>query len=142
MNASKSVATRLINLNLCSRLIPTWTKYEEQKMNKVLGCIAAAMTLAALSGCTTYDRAESYVTKPVVKDVKKGMTREQVRQIAGPASTEVTMAHARGTCQTYVIGERDGKMQTYFVSYNDTGRVMNYGFQSCKEYDTDPQVAQ
>ena len=41
-------------------------------MNKVMGCIAAALTLAALSGCTTYDRAESYVTKPVVKDVKKG----------------------------------------------------------------------
>jgi hypothetical protein len=33
--------------------------------------------------------------------------------------------------------ERDGKQQTYFVSYNDTGRVMNYGFQSCKDYDTD-----
>jgi hypothetical protein len=44
-------------------------------MNKVMGCIAAALTLAALSGCTTYDRAESYVTKPVVKDVKKGITR-------------------------------------------------------------------
>lgn len=108
-------------------------------MNKVMGCIAAALTL---SGCTTYDRAESYVTKPVVKDVKKGMTRDQVRQIAGTPSTEITMVHARGTCQTYVLGQRDGKAQTYFVSYNDTGRVMNYGFQSCAEYDTDPQVQQ
>jgi osmotically inducible lipoprotein OsmE len=112
------------------------------KMNKVLGCIAAALTLAALSGCTAYDRAESFVTKPVVKDVKKGMTRDQVRQIAGAPSTEITMVHARGTCQTYVLGERDGKLQTYFVSYNDTGHVMNYGFQSCKEYDTDPQATQ
>ena len=111
-------------------------------MKKAMGCIAAALTLATLSGCTAYDRAESYVSKPVVKDVKKGMTRDQVRQIAGPASTEITMVHARGTCQTYVLGERDGKQQTYFVSYNDTGRVMNYGFQSCKEYDTDPQAAQ
>ncbi|MBZ6385331.1 MULTISPECIES: osmotically-inducible lipoprotein OsmE [Pantoea] len=111
-------------------------------MKKAMGCIAAALTLVALSGCTAYDRAESYVSKPVVKDVKKGMTRDQVRQIAGPASTEITMVHARGTCQTYVLGERDGKQQTYFVSYNDTGRVMNYGFQSCKEYDTDPQAAQ
>ncbi|NIG17589.1 osmotically-inducible lipoprotein OsmE [Pantoea sp. Al-1710] len=111
-------------------------------MNKVLGCIAAAVTLVALSGCTTYDKAESYVTKPVVKDVKKGMTRDQVRQIAGAPSTEITMVHARGTCQTYILGERDGKAQTYFVSYNDVGRVMNYGFQSCKDYDTDPQAAQ
>lgn len=111
-------------------------------MRKVTGLIGAAVTLAILSGCTAYDRAESFVTKPVVKDVKKGMTRQQVRDIAGPASTEITMVHARGTCQTYVLGQRDGKAQTYFVSYSDTGRVMNYGFQSCQEYDTDPQAGQ
>ncbi|MCX0499992.1 osmotically-inducible lipoprotein OsmE [Erwinia billingiae] len=111
-------------------------------MNKVTGFIGAAVALAVLSGCSAYDRAESYVTKPVVQDVKKGMTRQQVRDIAGPPSTEITMVHARGTCQSYVLGERDGKIQTYFVSYGDTGRVMNYGFQSCKEYDTDPQAAQ
>lgn len=109
-------------------------------MRKLTGLIGAAVALAVLSGCTAYDRAESYVTKPVVQDVKKGMTREQVRDIAGPPSTEITMVHARGTCQTYVLGERDGKQQTYFVSYSDTGRVMNYGFQSCKDYDTDPQA--
>ncbi|EOS96730.1 osmotically-inducible lipoprotein OsmE [Erwinia tracheiphila] len=111
-------------------------------MNKVIGFICAAVALAVLSGCTAYDRAESYVTKPVVQDVKKGMTRQQVRDIAGPPSTEITMVHARGTCQTYVLGERDGKLQTYFVSYSDNGRVMNYGFQSCKDYDTDPQTGQ
>ncbi|WP_067703476.1 MULTISPECIES: osmotically-inducible lipoprotein OsmE [unclassified Erwinia] len=111
-------------------------------MKKFAGAIGAAVVLAVLSGCSAYDRAESYVTKPVVQDVKKGMTRQQVRDIAGPASTEITMVHARGTCQTYVLGERNGKLQTYFVSYSDTGRVMNYGFQSCKEYDTDPQVSQ
>ena len=111
-------------------------------MRKLTGLIGAAVALAVLSGCTAYDRAESYVTKPVVQDVKKGMTRQQVRDIAGPPSTEITMVHARGTCQTYVLGERDGKTQTYFVSYSDTGRVMNYGFQSCKDYDTDPQANQ
>jgi len=109
-------------------------------MRKLTGLIGAAVALAVLSGCTAYDRAESYVTKPVVQDVKKGMTRQQVRDIAGPPSTEITMVHARGTCQTYVLGERDGNQQTYFVSYSDTGRVMNYGFQSCKDYDTDPQA--
>jgi len=111
-------------------------------MHKLTGLMGAAVTLAILSGCTAYDRAESYVTKPVVQDVKKGMTRQQVRDIAGQPATEITMVHARGTCQTYVLNERDGKQQTYFVSYNDTGTVMNYGFQSCKEYDTDPQTKQ
>ncbi|WP_269017614.1 osmotically-inducible lipoprotein OsmE [Izhakiella capsodis] len=111
-------------------------------MNKLTGLMGGVLALVVLSGCTAYDRAESYVTKPVVKDVKKGMTKQQVRDIAGPPATEISMLHARGTCQTYIIGHRDGKQQTYFVSYSDTGRVMNYGFQSCKEYDTDPQIAQ
>ena len=108
-------------------------------MYKLTGMVAA---LAILSGCTAYDRAESYVTKAVVQQVKQGMTREQVREIAGPPATEVSMIHARGTCQTYVLKERDGQLQTYFVSYTDTGTVMNYGFQTCEEYDTDPQTGQ
>lgn len=40
-------------------------------MRKLTGLIAAAVTLAVLSGCTVYDRAQSYATKPVVQDVKK-----------------------------------------------------------------------
>ena len=111
-------------------------------MRKLTGLTGAVITLAMLSGCTAYDRAESYVTKSVVQDVKKGMTRQQVRDIAGPPSTEITMTHARGTCQTYVLKERDGQLQTYFVSYTDTGRVLNYGFQTCEEYDTDPRTGQ
>ncbi|KAA9002061.1 osmotically-inducible lipoprotein OsmE [Affinibrenneria salicis] len=106
------------------------------KNNRLILCAAAALVI--LSGCTAYDRAASFVNEPVVKDVKTGMTKEQVRQIAGPPSTEITMVHARGTCSTYVIGQRDGKLQTYFVSFNDTGHVMNKGFQSCEEYDSNP----
>lgn len=104
---------------------------------KMLVAVAAAITL--LAGCTAYDRAESYVTKPIVKDVKKGMTREQVRELAGPPATEATLTHARGKCQTYVLNERNGKRQTYFVSYDEAGKVMNYGFQNCSDYDRNPQ---
>ncbi|MBT0720986.1 osmotically-inducible lipoprotein OsmE [Tatumella sp. TA1] len=112
-------------------------------MKKLTGMIVSGLALAVLSGCTTYRQAESYVTQPVVKNVKKGMTRQQVHQIAGTPSTDITMVHARGTCETYVIGKgTDNKPVTYFVSYSGSDRVMNYGFQSCQEYDTDPQVAQ
>ena len=111
-------------------------------MTKVTGLIGAAVALAMLSGCTAYDRAESYVSKPVVKDVKKGMSREQVRQIAGQPSTEINMVHARGTCQTYILGQRDGKAETYFVALDETGHVLNSGYQTCAEYDTDPQAKQ
>ncbi|MEY8710267.1 transcriptional regulator [Mangrovibacter phragmitis] len=110
-------------------------------MNKnVTGLVMVAAALAVLAGCTTYDRAKDQFTEPVVKDVKKGMTREQVSQIAGKPASEVTMIHARGTCQTYILGKRDGQMETYFVALDDTGHVMNSGYQTCAEYDSDPQT--
>ncbi|WP_459596767.1 osmotically-inducible lipoprotein OsmE, partial [Enterobacter hormaechei] len=56
------------------------------------------------------------------------------------SSSEVSMIHARGTCQTYILGQRDGKAETYFVALDDTGHVINSGYQTCAEYDTDPQV--
>ena len=69
-----------------------------------------------------------------------GTTRSQVAAIAGKPSSEVTMIHARGTCQTYILGQRDGKAETYFVALDDTGHVINSGYQTCAEYDTDPQA--
>nr|WP_077873007.1 osmotically-inducible lipoprotein OsmE [Escherichia coli] len=52
----------------------------------------------------------------------------------------LTCFHARGTCQTYILGQRDGKAETYFVALDDTGHVINSGYQTCAEYDTDPQA--
>ncbi|MDX5626735.1 MULTISPECIES: osmotically-inducible lipoprotein OsmE [unclassified Brenneria] len=108
------------------------------KNNRLLLCMAAA-GVVFLSGCTTYNKAESLVTEPVVKDVKTGMTKQQVHQIAGPASTEVRLKNARGTCSNYLLKNRDGTAQNYFVSYDETGHVLNKGFQSCEAYDTSPQ---
>ncbi|WP_054178519.1 osmotically-inducible lipoprotein OsmE [Trabulsiella odontotermitis] len=107
---------------------------------KIAGMLGAAAVFTMLAGCTAYDRTKDQFTQPVVKDVKKGMTRAQVQQIAGQPSSEVSMIHARGTCQTYILGQRDGKTETYFVALDDTGHVINSGYQTCAEYDTDPQV--
>ncbi len=107
---------------------------------KLAGIMGAAAVMAMLAGCTAYDRTKDQVTTPVVKDVKKGMSRAQVMQVAGKPSSEVTMIHARGTCQTYILGQRDGKTETYFVALDDTGHVINSGYQTCAEYDTDPQA--
>ncbi|NUU65533.1 osmotically-inducible lipoprotein OsmE [Enterobacteriaceae bacterium BIT-l23] len=111
-------------------------------MNKFTGFLGAAAVLTMLAGCTAYDRTADQFTQPVVKDVKKGMTREQVRQIAGQPSSEVSMVHAKGTCQTYILGQRGNKIETYFVALNETGHVINSGYQTCAEYDTDPQSPQ
>lgn len=107
-------------------------------MNKnMAGILSAAAVLTMLAGCTAYDRTKDQFVQPVVKDVKKGMSRAQVAQIAGKPSSEVSMIHARGTCQTYILGQRDGKAETYFVALDDTGHVINSGYQTCAEYDTD-----
>lgn len=66
-------------------------------MNKNLtGILSAAAVLTMLAGCTAYDRTKDQFVQPVVKDVKKGMSRAQVAQIAGKPSSEVSMIHARG----------------------------------------------
>lgn len=110
-------------------------------MKKFTGLLATSVAMIALSGCTTYQRAESYFTQPVVKNVKKGMTHEKVHAIAGMPATQINLTFARGTCESYVIGKgTGGEPLTYFVSYGEDNRVLNYGFQSCKEYDTDPRV--
>jgi len=110
-------------------------------MNKNLaGMLGAAAVMTLLAGCTAYDHTADQFKEPVVKDVKKGMSRAQVQQLAGKPSSEVTMIHARGTCQTYILGQRDGKTETYFVALDDTGHVINSGYQTCAEYDTDPQA--
>ncbi|MNR41084.1 Osmotically-inducible lipoprotein E precursor [compost metagenome] len=77
--------------------------------------------------------------EPVVSSVKAGMTKQQVRAIAGEPSTSATLVYAKGTCDTYAVKPRDGKVQTYFVSYNETGQVMNKGYQTCSEYDSAPK---
>ena len=108
----------------------------------IAGMLGAAAVLAMLAGCTAYDRTKDQFTTPVVKDIKKGMTRQQVNQLAGRPSSEVSMIHARGTYQTYILGQRDGKTATYFVALYYTGHVMNSGYQTCAESDADPQAEQ
>ena len=115
---------------LYNTLINKRTEYE-QESNRNSEC----------SGGINHARTKDQFVQPVVKDVKKGMSRAQVAQIAGKPSSEVSMIHARGTCQTYILGQRDGKAETYFVALDDTGHVINSGYQTCAEYDTDPQAA-
>ncbi|GKV88563.1 MULTISPECIES: osmotically-inducible lipoprotein OsmE [Pectobacterium] len=107
------------------------------KNNRLLVCIAAAGAVM-LAGCSAYNKAESYVNEPVVKDVKVGMTKQQVHQLAG-SGVEKRLVNAKGTCSDYLLKNRDGTAQNYFVSYGETGHVLNKGFQSCQAYDTNPQ---
>lgn len=108
------------------------------KNNQLMLCLAAAGAVL-LAGCSAYNRAESSFTEPVVKSVKTGQTKQQVVQIAGAPASEVRLKNARGVCSNYLLKNRDGTAQNYFVSFDETGHVLNKGFQSCEAYDTNPQ---
>lgn len=51
-------------------------------MNKnVAGILSAAAVMTMLAGCTAYDRTKDQFVEPVVKDVKKGMSRHRLRRL-------------------------------------------------------------
>lgn len=100
--------------------------------------LTAACVLAVLAGCqTTPENPVDFVTyrnEPLVKQVEKGMTMQQVRTIAGPPSTVVegTAGSTDGTCNNYILN-RDGAQQAYYVSFNSAGLVDTKGFMTCEQ---------
>ena len=64
-------------------------------MNKSLaGILGVTVALTLLAGCTAYDRTKDQFTQPVVKDVKKGMARQQGMQIS--LTEDIGLAGAAG----------------------------------------------
>ena len=114
-------------------------------MNKnMAGILSAAAVLTMLAGCTAYDRTKDQFVQPVVKDVKKGMSRAQVAQ------TGLWYDHKPYNPPAWLIPPLHSEFLPYSCSYSvllfisvldDTGHVINSGYQTCAEYDTDPQAA-
>ncbi|CAK9885234.1 MAG: Osmotically-inducible putative lipoprotein OsmE [Candidatus Erwinia impunctatus] len=107
-------------------------------MKEMAAALIAVLLCLLQTGCSAHDQPANDSKYSVMGSVKKGMSREMVKERAGLPATEITMLFAKGTCQTYLIRGQDGEQMTYFVSYNDSGKVINYGFQSCSEYDVNP----
>lgn len=100
--------------------------------------LATACFLAALAGCssnTTVQNPVDFVTyrdQPLVKQVEKGMTRQQVLTIGGTPSTEVQRKVNAGTCNNYVL-THEGHQQPYYVNFDANGRVDTKGFMTCEQ---------
>lgn len=99
--------------------------------------LSVLFVTAAISGCsTTVENPADYVTyrhEPLVKQVKDGMTKEQVLTLGGPPSSEVNNTVTPGTCNNYVLNV-EGKEQPYYVSFDSNGLVNSKGFMTCKEH--------
>jgi osmotically inducible lipoprotein OsmE len=101
--------------------------------------LAALFVLASVAGCTstTVQNPVDFVTyrdEPLVKQVEKGMTMQQVIAIGGSPSTVVdgTANSPHGTCNNYILN-RDGHQQPYYVSFDSTGHVATKGFMTCEQ---------
>lgn len=101
--------------------------------------LAAFCVLASVAGCsTTPENPVDFVTyrnEPLVKQVEKGMTMQQVITIGGSPSTvkDGTGSSPAGTCNNYVLN-REGKQQAYYVSFDSTGHVDSKGFMTCAQH--------
>jgi osmotically inducible lipoprotein OsmE len=99
--------------------------------------LAVVFAMAALAGCssTTLQNPVDYATyrnEPLVKQVDDGMTEQQVLTIGGEPSTRVHRKVHPGTCNNYVLN-KDGHQQTYYVTFNASGRVDSKGFMTCDQ---------
>jgi osmotically inducible lipoprotein OsmE len=98
--------------------------------------LAVLAVAAAVSGCSTMENPVDYVTfrnEPLVKQVERGMTKEQVRTLGGPPSSEVQNDVTGGTCNNYVMNV-DGLEQPYYVDFDLSERVDNKGFMTCEQH--------
>ncbi|AGI26232.1 osmotically-inducible lipoprotein OsmE [Pseudomonas sp. MT3] len=101
--------------------------------------LLALLVLASLAGCasTRVQNPVNYITfrdEPLVRNVDKGMTGEQVLRIGGPPSATQKRLMNPGSCNSYILS-KDGQQQPFYVSFDGSGKVDGSGFMSCSELD-------
>ncbi len=100
--------------------------------------LLALLVLATLAGCSANTKVQNpvnYVTfhdAPLVHDVEKGMSKEQVLRIGGAPSSTQKRAKGLGSCNSYILN-KDGQQQVYYVSFDSSGKVDGSGFLTCSE---------
>lgn len=98
-----------------------------------------AAALASGAGCATkIENPTDYLTfrnEPLVRQVKAGMSKEQVLAIGGRPSSIVQRSIHPGSCNNYILN-RQGHQQAYHVSFGANGRVQHSGFMTCGQRET------
>lgn len=105
-------------------------------MNKALSLVALAGALA-VAGCTSSQVKSpidsfTYRNEPLVKDVEKGMTRQEVLRLGGEPSDSSPRPNRSGLCHDYILSV-DGKQQPYHVTFDGNNRVDGKGFSTCSQ---------
>ncbi|UVE17509.1 osmotically-inducible lipoprotein OsmE [Pseudomonas sp. LS44] len=101
--------------------------------------LAAVGILAATAGCAASETYQTFADQPLVAQVHKGMSQQEVQNIAGvPTATQERGADP-GSCNDYLLSKA-GRQQAYHVSFDETGRVDHTGFQSCSERESEERA--
>ena len=108
--------------------------------------LLALLVLASVAGCasTKVQNPVNYVTfrdQPLVRNVEKGMSQEEVLKIGGTPSSTQKRLMKPGSCNSYILS-KDGQQQPFYVSFDGSGRVDGSGFMTCSELDRHERDAQ
>ncbi|TRX73972.1 osmotically-inducible lipoprotein OsmE [Pseudomonas mangiferae] len=105
-------------------------------MSKLSLATLFALGTLTLAGCAGKPENPvdhfTYRDEPLVKQVEKGMTKERVLAIGGPASSSVKRTYRPGTCNNYIL-TTDGHQQPFHVSFDANGLVDHTGFMTCAQ---------
>lgn len=85
--------------------------------------------LAVLTGCSPPPK-QIYQDQPLVAQVKKGMSKQQVIDIGGPPLSVSKRSVNPGSCLDYRF-TKDGQQQAYHVSLDAADKVDHKGFVNC-----------
>jgi osmotically inducible lipoprotein OsmE len=85
--------------------------------------------LAVLTGCSTPPK-QIYRDQPLVVQVKKGMSKQQVLDIGGQPVSVSKRSINPGSCLDYLF-TKDGRQQAYHVSLDAADKVDHKGFVNC-----------
>lgn len=91
--------------------------------------LSTLAVLAVLTACTT-PLKQIYHDQPLVAQVKKGMSKQQVLDIGGQPVSVSKRSVNPGSCLDYLF-TKDGKQQPYHVSLDAADKVDHKGFLDC-----------
>lgn len=102
--------------------------------------LATLAVLAVLTGCTTTPLKQIYRDQPLVAQVKKGMSKQQVLDIGGQPVSVSKRSVNPGSCLDYLF-TRNRQQQPYHVSLDAADKVDHKGFLNCAGREHADQVA-
>ncbi len=101
--------------------------------------LATCIAFACVAGCMSANY-ETYRDKPLVAQVKNGMSKQEVLRIAGQPLAQTTRTMAPGTCLDYQLSQGT-EQQPYFVSFDAADKVDHKDFKTCAQWSAQQQKA-